>query len=121
MQFKHANRLMWQNFSELKKELEQQGRKYAQEAISFRDKIAELALGFIKDDAVVSALSSVACADAYRPIRADPHALVLTRGFESFAPRSQDETDFRICHRVAASRTRVSMKKFFPGRFDMLT
>lgn len=42
------------NFSELKKELEQQGRKYAAEAISFRDKIAELTLGFIKDDSVVS-------------------------------------------------------------------
>ena len=43
-----------QNFAELKKELEQQGRKYAAEAISFRDKIAELTLGFIKDDSVVS-------------------------------------------------------------------
>ncbi|KAH9854139.1 nagb/rpia/CoA transferase-like protein [Lenzites betulinus] len=41
------------NFAELKKELEQQGRKYATEAISFRDKIAELALGFIKDDSVI--------------------------------------------------------------------
>ncbi|KAI0807114.1 nagb/rpia/CoA transferase-like protein [Fomes fomentarius] len=41
------------NFAELKKELEQQGRKYATEAISFRDKIAELALGFIKDNAVI--------------------------------------------------------------------
>ncbi|KAI0721685.1 nagb/rpia/CoA transferase-like protein [Cerioporus squamosus] len=41
------------NFAELKKELEHQGRKYATEAISFRDKIAELALGFIKDDAVI--------------------------------------------------------------------
>ncbi|RPD66042.1 nagb/rpia/CoA transferase-like protein [Lentinus tigrinus ALCF2SS1-7] len=41
------------NFAELKKELEQQGRTYAREAISFRDKIAELALGFIKDDAVI--------------------------------------------------------------------
>ncbi|KAI9064343.1 nagb/rpia/CoA transferase-like protein [Trametes sanguinea] len=41
------------NFAELKKELEQQGRKYAAEAISFRDKIAELTLGFIKDDSVI--------------------------------------------------------------------
>ncbi|KAI0336438.1 nagb/rpia/CoA transferase-like protein [Cubamyces sp. BRFM 1775] len=41
------------NFAELKKELEQQGRKYATEAISFRDKIAELTLGFIKDDSVI--------------------------------------------------------------------
>ncbi|KAI0831210.1 IF-2B-domain-containing protein [Trametes gibbosa] len=41
------------NFAELKKELEQQGRKYATEAISFRDKIAEFALGFIKDDSVI--------------------------------------------------------------------
>ncbi|KAI0374795.1 nagb/rpia/CoA transferase-like protein [Pilatotrama ljubarskyi] len=41
------------NFAELKKELEQQGRKYAAEAISFRHKIAELALGFIKDDSVI--------------------------------------------------------------------
>ncbi|EIW60487.1 IF-2B-domain-containing protein [Trametes versicolor FP-101664 SS1] len=41
------------NFAELKKELEQQGRKYAAEALAFRDKIAELALGFIKDDSVI--------------------------------------------------------------------
>lgn len=44
------------NFAELKKELEQQGRKYAAEALAFRDKIAELALGFIKDDSVVSTM-----------------------------------------------------------------
>ncbi|KAH9946193.1 nagb/rpia/CoA transferase-like protein [Epithele typhae] len=41
------------NFAELKKELEEQGRTYAREAISFRDKIARLALGFIKDDSVI--------------------------------------------------------------------
>ena len=55
------------NFAELKKELEQQGRKYAAEAISFRDKIAELTLGFIKDDSVVSA-QECAYADADEPI-----------------------------------------------------
>ena len=30
-----------------------QGQKYAREAIAYRDKIAELTLGFIKDDSVV--------------------------------------------------------------------
>ena len=42
-----------QSFAELKTELVQQGQKYAAEAISFRDKIAEATLGFIKDDSVV--------------------------------------------------------------------
>lgn len=42
-----------QSFSELKTELVQQGRRYAAEAISFRDKIAESTLGFIKDDSAV--------------------------------------------------------------------
>lgn len=41
------------SFAELKTELVKQGRNYVEEAISFRDKIAELALGFIKDDSVI--------------------------------------------------------------------
>ncbi|KAH9934786.1 IF-2B-domain-containing protein [Fomitopsis serialis] len=41
------------SFAELKTELVQQGQKYAAEAISFRDKIAEATLGFIKDDSVI--------------------------------------------------------------------
>ncbi|KAI0736975.1 nagb/rpia/CoA transferase-like protein [Fomitopsis betulina] len=41
------------SFAELKTELVQQGQKYATEAISFRDKIAEATLGFIKDDSVI--------------------------------------------------------------------
>ncbi|GBE82324.1 Translation initiation factor eIF-2B subunit alpha [Sparassis crispa] len=41
------------SFAELKLELVRQGRKYAAEAISFRDRIAELTLGFIKDDSVI--------------------------------------------------------------------
>ncbi|OCH95521.1 nagb/rpia/CoA transferase-like protein [Obba rivulosa] len=41
------------SFAELKTELVQQGRRYAAEAISFRDKIAESTLGFIKDDSVI--------------------------------------------------------------------
>ncbi|EMD38516.1 hypothetical protein CERSUDRAFT_113696 [Gelatoporia subvermispora B] len=41
------------SFSELKTELVHQGRRYAAEAISFRDKIAESTLGFIKDDSVI--------------------------------------------------------------------
>jgi hypothetical protein len=31
-----------------------QGRQYAEEAQNFREKIASLAIGFIKDDSVVS-------------------------------------------------------------------
>ena len=34
-------------------ELVEQGRQYANEAMSYREKIAELALGFIKDGSVV--------------------------------------------------------------------
>lgn len=41
------------SFSNLKTELVKQGRKYATEALTYRDKIAELALGFIKDDSIV--------------------------------------------------------------------
>jgi translation initiation factor eIF-2B subunit alpha len=42
-------------FSELKTELVKHGRNYAAEALGYRDKIAELSLGFIKDDSVVGA------------------------------------------------------------------
>ncbi|TCD69721.1 translation initiation factor eIF-2B subunit alpha [Steccherinum ochraceum] len=41
------------SFAELKSELMRQGQKYAREAIAYRDKIAELMLGFIKDDSVI--------------------------------------------------------------------
>jgi len=41
------------SFSDLKTELVKQGRKYASEALTYRDKIADLALGFIKDDSII--------------------------------------------------------------------
>ena len=42
-----------QSIADLKTKLANQGKKYTAEALSYRDKIAELALGFIKDDSVV--------------------------------------------------------------------
>lgn len=41
------------NFSELKREIVHQGKSYTSYAIKFRTKIAELVLGFIKDDSVI--------------------------------------------------------------------
>ncbi|KAF8559550.1 nagb/rpia/CoA transferase-like protein [Imleria badia] len=41
------------SFSNLKTELVKQGRKYATEALTYREKIAEIALGFIKDDSII--------------------------------------------------------------------
>jgi len=38
--------------------LVKQGKKYAAEALGYRDKIADLSLGFIKDDSVVSVFFS---------------------------------------------------------------
>lgn len=46
------------SFAGLKTELIKQGQKYAAEALAYRDKIAELALGFIKDDSVILTHSS---------------------------------------------------------------
>ncbi|KAI0093639.1 nagb/rpia/CoA transferase-like protein [Irpex rosettiformis] len=42
------------SFAGLKTELIKQGRKYAAEALSYREKIAQLALGFIKDDSILT-------------------------------------------------------------------
>jgi len=42
-----------QSFADLKQELIRQGRQYAEEALTYRKKIAELAVGFIKDGSVV--------------------------------------------------------------------
>ena len=73
-----------QSFAELKTELVQQGQKYAAEAISFRDKIAEATLGFIKDDSVVRR----ACWDAPDKLTVHPedtHPFLLTCGHESLA------------------------------------
>ena len=44
-----------QSFEHLKTELVKQGRAYAKQALTYRTKIAELLLGFIKDDSVVRA------------------------------------------------------------------
>ncbi|KAF9005625.1 hypothetical protein BDQ17DRAFT_1353483 [Cyathus striatus] len=41
------------NFADLKRELVRQGQKYAVEALTYRRKIAELAVGFIKDGSVI--------------------------------------------------------------------
>lgn len=41
------------SFSEIKREIVHQGKGYTSQAIHFRTKIAELALGFIKDDSVI--------------------------------------------------------------------
>ncbi|KAI0006008.1 nagb/rpia/CoA transferase-like protein [Russula compacta] len=41
------------NFSELKREIVHQGESYTSHAVKFRSKIAELTLGFIKDDSVI--------------------------------------------------------------------
>lgn len=49
--------VLLQIFSELKIELVKQGKNYAAEALGYRDKIADLSLGFIKDDSVVSAFT----------------------------------------------------------------
>jgi hypothetical protein len=45
------------SFSEIKREIVHQGKGYTSQAIHFRTKIAELALGFIKDDSVVRSAS----------------------------------------------------------------
>ncbi|KAJ3571895.1 hypothetical protein NP233_g3448 [Leucocoprinus birnbaumii] len=42
-----------QNFSDLKRELIRQGQQYAKEALTYRQKIADLAVGFIKDGSVI--------------------------------------------------------------------
>ncbi|EIN07411.1 nagb/rpia/CoA transferase-like protein [Punctularia strigosozonata HHB-11173 SS5] len=41
------------SFAELKTELVKQGQKYAADALRYRDRIADLVLGFIKDDSVI--------------------------------------------------------------------
>ncbi|KAF8831319.1 hypothetical protein HHX47_DHR1000699 [Lentinula edodes] len=46
------------SFSELKTELIRQGQQYAEEALAYRTKIAELAFDFIKDDSVSGSTNS---------------------------------------------------------------
>lgn len=58
LNFSETNPLPFKSFSELKTELIEQGKKYATEALGYRDKIADLSLGFIKDDSVVCAFFS---------------------------------------------------------------
>lgn len=73
-----------QSFAELKTELVQQGQKYAAEAISFRDKIAEATLGFIKDDSVVRR-AHWDTPDKLTVHPEDTYPFLLTCGHESLA------------------------------------
>ncbi|KAH7889721.1 nagb/rpia/CoA transferase-like protein [Phlebopus sp. FC_14] len=56
------------SFADLKRELVKQGQKYATEALTYREKIAELALGFIKDDSIVSISPHVTCLSSTHPL-----------------------------------------------------
>lgn len=48
--------LIQQSFSDLRNQLVQHGEKYVEEALTYRQKIAQLSLAFIKDDSIVSDL-----------------------------------------------------------------
>ncbi|KAJ3733031.1 hypothetical protein DFJ43DRAFT_273508 [Lentinula guzmanii] len=65
------------SFSELKTELIRQGQRYAEQALAYRAKIAELAFDFIKDDSVVS--SGFMFIDWHDEI--DLHIQILTHSY----------------------------------------
>ena len=85
-----------QSIADLKTKLANQGKKYTAEALSYRDKIAELTLGFIKDDSVVwSHLHSHNMVPSDRRAT-DSNTFILSRGDEGSSPCAQDKTDIGI-------------------------
>lgn len=90
----------------MKLELVRQGQKYAAEALTYRDKIASLALGFIKDDSVVcfpraSSLYDPSCQ------REDPDSFLFESRDEDPAPCPREKENIGLRDRSTASRLRV--------------
>jgi hypothetical protein len=75
---------------DLKKELIRQGRQYATEALTYRKKIAELVLGFIKDRSVVRTVHRVVRYSVHDVCftSSDPHTFLLQSGYASLAVSS---------------------------------
>ena len=87
-----------QSIADLKTKLANQGKKYTAEALSYRDRIAELTLGFIKDDSVVR-LRLYSSQPMVSDLRGtDFDAFIFSRGDESSVARSQNEADIGLCH-----------------------
>jgi translation initiation factor eIF-2B subunit alpha len=89
-------KLSWQSFSELKTELVRQGQNYARDALTFRMKIAELALGFIKDDSVVSTISIIIIGYTLTHVWKDPHPFLFTSSDENSVKSPRAETNLRL-------------------------
>lgn len=84
-----------QRFKDLKIELVRQGRQYAKEAMSYREKIAQLALGFIKDGSVVRPSASTSSGIALNS-RIDLDSLLFSSDHTSAASCPQTETDISV-------------------------
>ena len=93
------NQISVQDFKDLKIELVEQGRQYAREAMLYREKIAELALGFIKDGSVVSWHSAVNDGIAYLQRCLDSYTFVFSSGHAGPPTRTPTETNLGLCHR----------------------
>ena len=68
-----------QSFANLKTKLIQQGQQYATEALTYRRKIAELAVGFIKDGSVVSVGYNNILKPSLKSLK-DSHTLLFKSG-----------------------------------------
>jgi translation initiation factor eIF-2B subunit alpha len=85
-----------QSFANLKTKLIQQGQHYATEALTYRKKIAELAVGFIKDGSVVSIEYNIS-KRLLRSVLKDSHTLLFPSGDANLIAGTRTETDLRSC------------------------
>lgn len=97
----------FQDFDQKKAELVNQGRKFVDEAKSYRTKIARLALSFVQDDCVVRLVRRQA-ARADNESLLDPHAFVQPRRHGGLVAHPQTQAHLRLRHRGAPKLARVS-------------
>ena len=93
----------------MKIELAKQGRQYAKEAMSYREKIAQLALGFIKDGSVVRR-SRFITSIARSNLSEDSHTFVLASGHAGIASCTQTKTDIGVRYGGKAAWTWVCIR-----------
>lgn len=99
--------ILRKSFSALKTELVSQGKKYVSEALTYRSKIAELALGFIKDDSVASIVFFCVDLARYSNARSDIDAFVFPGGYENSASCPQTQANIGLCDGGSTTWARV--------------
>lgn len=90
----------FQSFADLKTKLIRQGQQYAAEALAYRKKIAELAVGFIKDGSVASP-RNIPPSNVFFKFAKDPYPFIFQSSDENVTTCTWTKTNIRSVFSVS--------------------